>query len=125
MLHVLFGEINRETRKKFLHDKVFVFPASLFKVQRPDRTYRSNYKEILSNLRTYKLLAQQVKLFRDNISYQKVFISMQTICNGLPLDNYYKRFYIEIVTLRYMCIVLRLNSDKSYKLLEEELKIYG
>lgn len=116
--------INQETREKFLYDRVFILPASLFKIQKPDRTYRSNYKEILSDLRTYKLLAQQVKILKNNISYQKVFNNMQIIYNNVPLDNYYKRFYIEIVTLRYMCIVLRLNFGESYKILEKELKVY-
>lgn len=117
--------VNIYTRKNFLYDRVFVFPASLFKIQRQDRSYRSNYKEMFSDLRTHKLLAQQVRQIKEKVSYRQVFDIMQVICKTVPLEVYYRRFYIEITTLRYMCIILRLDFDKSYNLLERALKNYG
>ena len=47
------------------------------------------------------------------------------ICSTIPLDLKYRRFYIEIVAMRYMCIVLRLDFDKSYQLIEEALNDYA
>jgi len=116
--------INIETRKQFLYDRVFVFPASLFKIRKSDKAYRSNYAEMFSDLRINKIFAQQVKEIRRKIGYKRLYYLMHTICSDLPLDYCYKRFYIEIVTLRYMCIVLRLDFDKSYKELEEALRIH-
>lgn len=116
--------ISTETRKEFLRQRIFDFPASLFKIRKPDRPYRSNYEKMLSDLRVNKILAQQVKLFRNNISYEQVFNSILQFCIQLPLEYCYKRFYIEIVTLRYMCIILRIDFSKSYKIVEGALRQY-
>ena len=79
---------------------------------------------MFSDLRTHKLLAQQVRQIKEKVSYRQVFDTMQVICKTVPLEVYYRRFYIEITTLRYMCIILRLDFDKSYNLLERALKKY-
>lgn len=79
---------------------------------------------MFSDLRINKLFAEQVALFKDSVSYKRIFESMYNICRDLPLNAEYRRFYIEIVTMRYMCIVLRMDFDKSYKIAEEALQNY-
>lgn len=117
--------ISGDTRKKFLYDRVYIVPASLFKIRRPDRLYRSNYAEMFNDLRINKLFAEQVALFKSRVSYEQVFECIYNICRDLPLNAEYRRFYIEIVTMRYMCIVLRMDFDKSYKIVEEALQNYA
>lgn len=121
---VINDYINMTTRQKFLYDRVFVFPASLFKIKKPDRTYRSNYAEMFADLRINKIFAQRVKYFREHISYQQVFDNIYNVCINVPLDVKYRRFYIEIVSLRYMCIVLRMDFHQSYRTVEGLLKNY-
>lgn len=113
--------IDKSTRKKFMYDRIYTFPASLFKIKRPDRSYRSNYAEMFKDLRVNKLLAEEVRSIKQAFTHQKVYDIMCSICADLPLDNAYKRFYIEIVTLRYMCIILRIDFDKAYNLIESKL----
>lgn len=121
---VIAQYINKDTRKKFVYDRIYTVPASLFKIKKPDRAYRSNYANMFKDLRTNKVFAEQVKLFKHSISYEKIFNNMVNICNNVQLPIEYKRFYIEIVTLRYMCIVLRLDFNKSYNRIEEVLQKY-
>lgn len=128
----LFPDVNRviseytQNPKAFLYDRVFVFPASLFKVRRPDRAYRSNYNEMFSDLRINNVFASSVKKFRESITWQHVFNIMVSIVEPIPnLHPVYKRFYIEIASLRYGCIVLRSNYDKLFLEVEKELKQRG
>ena len=66
-----------------------------------------------------------ISVLLKEVSYDDVFDFMLQICKTVPLDVEYRRFYIEIVTIRYMCIVLRMNFDKSYGLVEEALENYA
>ena len=122
---VIHQYMNVITRKNFLYDRVFVFPASLFKIRKPDRSYRSNYAEMFKDLEINKVFRGQVEKFKNNISYQTVFHAMKEVCAALPLNVEYRRFYIEIVTLRYMCIVLRLDFEPSYQFVEGALTDYA
>lgn len=121
---VINDYMNMATRRQFLYDRVFVFPASLFKIRRPDRTYRSNYAEMFSDPGIDPIFAQQITYFKEHISCQQIYDTMLNVCTDIPLDVKYRRFYIEIVTLRYMCIVLRMDFDKSYHTVEGLLKNY-
>ena len=123
--HVIHQYADVITRKKFLYDRVFVFPASLFKIQKPDRSYRSNYAEMFSDPGISEVFREQVEKFKRNISYQTVFNAMKEVCDIVPLGVEYRRFYIEIVTLRYMCIVLRLDFERSYEWVEGALTDYA
>lgn len=124
----LFPDVNRaisgyiNNRESFLYDRIFIFPASLFKVRRSDRCYRTNYYEMYSDLRINKLFASRVKRIRSLYSYKDIFRIISGIVFNIPIDNIYKRFYIEIVTLRYMCIIERRDFNKSLVLLEKEEK---
>lgn len=116
--------IDAETRYEFLYNRIYIFPASLFKIKRPDRLYRSNYYEMFEDLKIDKIFEDEVVKFRKNLSYQKLFEIAHNVCSYVPLPTEYRRFYIEIVTLRYMCIILRMEFKKSYQLLEEMLTKY-
>lgn len=113
------------TRKKFLYDRIYMFPTSLFKIKRPDRSYRSNYADMFKDLRINKILAEETNKFREGLGYIRLYSIASKICSDIQLENQYKRFYIEIVTLRYMCIILRLDFNKSYRIIEEALTNNG
>lgn len=109
------------TRKQFLHDRVFVFPASLFKIRKPDRAYRSNYAEMFQDVSVSRIFEERVNRFRHNTSYEKVFNTMQHLASEIPLEPAYRRFYTEVVTLRCMCIVFRMDFDEAYDTVERML----
>lgn len=104
--------LDRTTRYKFLYDRVFVFPASLFKIQGKDRYYRSNYAEMFSDLRINKLFAERVKLIKGSFTVASVRNIISQIVTPLNIPIWLKQFYIGIVTLRYACIVCRHDFDK-------------
>ena len=109
-------------KKDFLWDRIEKFPASLFKIKRPDRAYRTNYYEMFSDLRFNRTFAKLVKNLKSNLSYFDVFNNISSVVLNIEsLDVAYKRFFIEIVTLRYMCIVLRMNYDRAYNIVEDLL----
>ena len=121
---VISDYIDSSKRYAFLYDRVYTFPASLFMIERPDRPYRTNYAEMFSDIRINKVFASRVKSFRNKYSVNDVFLKMLTICKSFDLSNldyWYKRFYTEIVTLRYACIVKRSDFDKAYKQVEDWL----
>ncbi len=117
------AEMNKD-RKKFFYDRVFVFPASLFMVEKTDRTYRTNYFEIFSDLRFNKVFAEEVKAIRERMDYKTVFKNISQIVNSIefPIEENIGKFWIEIVTLRYMCIILRKDFDKSFSEVERMIK---
>lgn len=121
---VIAQYININTRKQFMYERVYTFPASLFKIKRPDRSYRSNYAEMFKDLRINKIFARQVNAIKTRVSYQSLFAKMFDICRNTGLSWEYCRFFIEIATLRYACIVLRLDFNKTYSQLESELSKY-
>ena len=120
--NVIQGYLNANTRKDFLRQRVFVFPASLFKICRPDRAYRSNYYEVFKDLRVNKIFAEEVRKLKQAFTYDSIFRIMFNIVKDIPLDISIKAFYIEVVTLRYMCIVLRMDYDKAYGIVEKLMK---
>lgn len=107
-------------RKQFFYDRVFVFPASLFKVAGVDRTYRTNYYEIFSDLRMNKIFAEEVQGIKDRLDYKEVLGIINNVVNSIEVevDSDIKKFWIEIVTLRYMCIVQRKDYDKAFDEIE-------
>ncbi len=119
--NVIISYINEETRYKFLYERVFTFPASLFKIKKEDRCYRSNYYEMFSDLRVNKIFASQVKTFRLKYDYKEIYSRIYNIVNNLGIPIEYKRFYVEIVTLRYMCIIERKDFSCSYRIVERML----
>lgn len=112
----------RADEKKFIYDRVFIFPASLFKIRKPDRSYRSKYAEMFKDLRINKVFAQEVRTIRKHFTYTDIFKIIYRIVLSLNIGNTLKRFYIQIVTLRYMCIILRMDYNKAYEIVYKLLK---
>lgn len=116
---VIHQYINEDTRYRFLYDRVFTFPASLLKIKKPDRTYRTNYAEMFRDLNINKTFASQTAWIKNNFTYKTIFRIIRDIVSDInSLNEIYKRFYVEIVTLRYMCIVLQLDFEPSYNTVE-------
>ena len=116
--------LESSTRKQFMFDRIFKFPASLFMIEKPDRCYRTNYYEMFSDLRINKVFANRVKYFKNNISLSLLSSKCKVILDCSDLQNlpyYLKRFYMEIIVLRYACIVCRIDFDKIYNKIEEVL----
>jgi hypothetical protein len=109
-------------RKEFLYERTFTFPASLFKVKRPDRSYRSNFYEMFTDLSINNTFKDRVMDIRKRIGCSDIIKITMDIVNEIPIDKIYKRFYIEIIALRYMCIVCQENFDETYDKLEKELE---
>lgn len=120
--------INAETRQEFLRQRIYEFPACLLMKMKEDRKTkvirpcRTNYAEMFSDLRVSRLFAERVRKIKTRYTDRNVFEIIYDIVMPLPLDLVYKRFYIEIVTLRYKCIVLREDFDKAYRKVEDWLK---
>lgn len=118
------GYVNEDTRRTFLYDRVYSFPIPLFKLEKGGKLCKSNYADMFSDLRINKVFAERTRRIKDNVSYEHIFNMMVNICSHLPLGMIYRRFYIEIVTLRYMCIVLRICFEDSYNWAERALLGY-
>lgn len=103
---------------KFIEDRSERFPASLFMIKKPDgSTRRTNYNEILSDLRVNKTLARQVKSIKEKIGFEGVYRAIYNSVNGtgdiVPYE--YKRFYIVICCVRYLHLIERKSIGDSYK----------
>lgn len=105
-----------ENKKQFMYDRVFVFPASLFKIARLDRSYRTNYYEIFSDLHVNRIFSEEVRTIKEKFGYKDVFRMIKNVVTSVevPVDNRIRDFWIEIVVLRYMCIVLRMKYDRAF-----------
>lgn len=57
---VISDYVSKQTRKDFLYQRVRQFPASVFKVRRPDRAYRTNFYEMFSDLRVNRILQSEL-----------------------------------------------------------------
>lgn len=124
VLKVFNQYLNTSTRKQFLFDRVYTFPASLFKIKKSDRAYRTNYNEMFSDLRINKIFASEVRIFRSKFDKYTFFNLCKKIIIPINIDNNIKKFWLEILYLRYSCIVLRLDFDKEFSIVEEYLWRY-
>lgn len=97
------------------------FPASLFKLPREDRSYRTDYYEMCSGVYKDELFEERLLHFRTSVDCDFVYNTMYKLCSETPLDDVYKRFYIEIVTIRYATIISRIDFDDCYNELERRL----
>lgn len=120
----LFPDVDRvistfySNKKEFLKPRVFNFPASLLQISRIDREYRTNYYEMFGDLRISRVFAERVQFIKSNFSYSDVFNLISGVVLPLGLREDFSMFYIMIVTLRYMCIVLRMDYDRSFNIVE-------
>ena len=120
IMHVIGRYINQDTRKEMIRERTEVFPASVFKIRRPDRNYKTNYKQMFSDLRINKLLAARVKIFKKctwEHMYKTVLYIVKKLYSELERNKVYSnlmRFYLEIIVIRYRCIILREEFDSVY-----------
>lgn len=110
-----------ENPKLFFKDRVYKYPASVFKIRRNgsrgEDIYKTNYYEMLSDLRVNKTLAEVVKQFR-NIGVEKIDIIIKDILQDMPITPLLKQFYRGIILLRYLCLVCRVDYDTSFEILK-------
>ena len=120
VLSVISEFQDNTARYAFLKQRVEVFPASLLCIRRPDRCYRTNYKEIFSDLRKFPLLAERVREIQRRVgTWQSLGLYVRDLCCACGMSVVLIKFYIEIVCLRYKVIVLREPFDKAYAQVEE------
>lgn len=123
----LFPDVNKkihefpENEAKFLFERSEKFPASLFMMERPDNSVkRTNYYEMFGDLRINRVLAREVRSLKQNIGYAGIRTAITKVVNELGdyLPDIYKKFYIEIVCMRYLHIIERKSLEASYKIIK-------
>lgn len=105
---------------KFLLDRAEKFPASLFRMERSDGSVkRTNYYEMLGNLKFNDILKNEVYQIRKNIGYSGIRkVAIEVLSNaGDLIPNNYKSFYLRIIELRYLHIIERIDLKKAVKYL--------
>ena len=109
-------------RKTFLHERIFTVPASLFKIQEPDRTHRTNYYEILSS-HFNSTLDQQLDYFRSTFTYDNIYDKISelvfSVDINLPINVHL--FWVEVTTLRYMCLILQMDFEEAFSIIDRRL----
>jgi hypothetical protein len=110
--------VNNGTEYRFIEQRSEKFPASLFQIESPDgKTRRTNYNEILSDLRINKTLAYEVKTLKEkagfNQIYEDIIRCVADVKEVIPKE--YRRFYIVITCTRYLHLIERKSIKESYK----------
>ena len=113
--------------KSFLHDRVFVFPASLFMIKResknrPDvvRAHRTNYYEMFEDTEFDAVFRDEANRFCESNSARDLYRLMRGIVmdddclRDAPLNMSVRKFWLVIVPMRYACIVRRDAFDAVY-----------
>ena len=125
-IHEYADYLNNSNEYKFISERAEKFPASLFQIEtnrNGQSTRRTNYNEILSDLRINKTLAHEVKSIRNNIGfngiYERALIILQDIRNIIPYE--YRRFYLLIICVRYLHLIERKSIKDSYRSTMERL----
>lgn len=124
----LFPDLNKRIKEyaialktnkeyKFIENRAEKFPASLFMMERNNgEIKRTNYYEILSDLRINKLLAHEVREIREKVGfnqiYESIFREVSEVRHFMKYE--YRRFYIVIVCVRYLHIIERKSIKDSY-----------
>lgn len=111
--------LNKGKEYKFIEERAEKFPASLFRMERTNGDIkRTNYYEILSDLRINKILAQEVRTLREKVGFHQIYENILRIImelkNILPYE--YRRFYIIIICVRYLHMIERKSIKDSYKI---------
>lgn len=114
---------NKASREQFLQDRVFMDSYSCF--MSDDKSGRNlNYIRALNFGSVDVTLDTRLKYFRKNVKYWDILSIVHNACKDMDMDLIYKRFYLELVALRYMCIVLGRSFDASYRALERRMHAY-
>lgn len=116
-MHEYVEHIKNNTEYRFIYERSEKFPASLFQVEYDNgKCKRTNYYEILSDLRISPILAKEVKILRNKKGFTQVYEaitrSVLSANNIIPYE--YKRFYILITCTRYLHLIERKSIKESY-----------
>lgn len=113
-------EYTNKSEYTFIYERSEKFPASLFKMVREDgKAYRTNYNEILGDLRVNKTLARKVREIKEKVGFEQIYRNITRVVRDTgdimdKLDTKYKRFYIVITCVRYLHLVERRPIKQSY-----------
>jgi hypothetical protein len=110
--------VNFGNEYRFIDERSEKFPASLFQIETADgRTKRTNYNEILSDLRINKTLAHEVRLLKEKVGFNQIYENIircvAEVKDIIPPE--YRRFYVVIVCTRYLHLIERKSIKESYK----------
>lgn len=115
----------------FIAERSEKFPASFFQRERGNgEIKRTNYYEILSDLRINKTLTREVKALRQKVGFNQIYENIFRITcevrNIIPYE--YRIFYILIVCTRYLHMIerepIKKSYMKSYRRLCNEVRTY-
>lgn len=110
---------------QFINDRVERFPASMFQIYSltEGRARKTNYYDILGDLRFNRILAKEVKQLKEKVGfsgvYQTIYSTVAEISNYLMKE--YAEFYIYVVCVRYLHIIERRDIKSAFKLVEKRL----
>lgn len=119
------NHIKEGTELKFISERAEKFPASLFQIETSDgKTRRTNYNEILSDLRINKTLAFQVRSIKENVGFEAVYRNTYQILQEARefIPGIYVRFYLIIICVRYLHLIERKSIEKSYEITINRIK---
>ncbi len=125
----LFPNVNnkmneyRKDRKNFLFERCEKFPASLLMIydEKEKRNKRTNYYEYIGNYKKYKEMEIAYNKIK-NIGLEKIYDTIKAASNNELIPELLRKFYIDIVCIRYMHIIERLNFDECYRRLLDVCK---
>lgn len=129
----LFPNVNRtiseyrdaEARRKFIYERVYIFPASVFRMKFEDTYKKTNYEHVIHDMAEDTEFKQQLSRLKSTLTVGKLGRTVEEVVKSLEVDEYIKRFWVEIVVMRYCCLILRRGFDETYTALEQILASRG
>ena len=115
--YIRLCKYNNEYR--FIEERAEKFPASLFRIVKENGdTRRTNYNEILSDLRINKTLASQVKQLKEKVGFEGVYNAILKATEDAKdiIPYNYRRFYVIITCTRYLHLIERKDIKTSYNI---------
>ena len=104
----------------FLCERSETFPASLLQVKRGNgKVTRSNYHQILGELRKLPEMETIFDLFDFESVYTSIELATSSISDMMP--ELYRRFYVMIVCMRFLHSVERLSFEDAYDTIKRRM----
>lgn len=102
--------------KKFLFDRAERFPASLLMIwsSKENRTKRTNYYEYIGKCTKDKYALKAYELLKQR-GTKSISDAIKKASSSPLIPDELRRFFIDIVIMRYAHIILRLDLEDSYK----------
>lgn len=118
------NEFNFNNEFNFLCARSERFPESIICEKRANgEIRRTNYYEVLGDLRKSRVLAEVVKEFRQKIGFEQIYRNICFATNSASqfIPPTYRRFYDMIVCVRYLHIVERKDLKKSHSIVKRRI----